>query len=141
MAIQFDVTFVFWLDIQSFSDRQSRVLEILLDVQTHRHVVVSLIVVFVRFYRFLVVVYRLLENADGKVCVCEVLEESVLLLVLQAALENDDGFGITAQNVESRTFVVDCDEGDVVGFMTFFDLLQHTVAEIQAVLRSIQFEV
>ncbi len=70
MTIQFDITFIFWLNIQGLPDRQPRILEILLDIQTHRHVVVSLIVVFIRFYRLLVVVDRLLENADGKVCVC-----------------------------------------------------------------------
>jgi hypothetical protein len=70
MTIQFDVTFIFWLNIQSFPDRQSSILEILLDIQTHRHVVVSLIVVFIRFYRLFVIIDRLLENADGKVGVC-----------------------------------------------------------------------
>lgn len=94
MAFQLNVAFVFGLDVKSLADGKSSVLKILLDVQANSHVVVTFIVVFVCFYGLLVIIDCLFEDADGKVCVREVFEKSILLLILQTALKNDNRLGI-----------------------------------------------
>jgi hypothetical protein len=70
MAFQLYVTFILGLDIKSFANGKSSVLKILLYIQTNSHIVVSLIVVFVSFYGFLVIIDSLFKDTNRKVCIC-----------------------------------------------------------------------
>lgn len=122
-------------------DGQERVVVVLLDEEAHRKVVVGLVVMVVQLQGLFVVVNGLLVNRNREIGVSQVFVEVVLLTISQAPFEEDDGFRVSAKDVQSCTFIVVKYQGHLLRLTAIFNLLQEAVAQFQTVSWPLQVQI
>ena len=97
VQVELEVLLVFRLGLERLADGEAGLVVVLLYETASREVVMGLIVTGVELQRLLVALDGLLELPQGKVGIPHVLEHRVLLLQLEAVLQQEDGFGGSAQ--------------------------------------------
>ena len=88
---------------------------VLLDETAGRQVVVGLVVAGVELQRLLVALDGFVELAQGEIGIPHVLQHRVLLLELEAVLQQENGFGRSPQQVQSRSFVIVDIDHELIG--------------------------
>jgi len=88
---------------------------VLLDETAGRQVVVGLVVAGVELQRLLVTLDGFVELSQGKIGIPHVFQHRVLLLELEAVLQQENGFGGSPQQVQSRSFVIVDIDHELIG--------------------------
>ena len=88
---------------------------VLLDETAGRQVVVGLVVTGVELQRLLVALDGFVELAQGEIGIPHVLQHRVLLLELEAVLQQENGLGGSPQQVQSRSFVIVDIDHELIG--------------------------
>ena len=127
--------------LHGLRDRELRVVVVFLHEQADRQVVVGFVVVVAQAHGLLVVVDRLVVDADGEVGVGQVLVQLLGLVELQALLQDHDRLRVASQDVEGHGLVVVDVQGELGAVGRMGQLLQDLVADVQAVLRPVHFQV